>query len=175
MDKHRRIFKLASILLQYPEEWVQDQELQEEVSYIEHPQVKELFWRFIHYVNAKELEELGENYVSTFDFNEKTSLYLTYLLFGDGQERGAAFVKLKKEFDEAGLPIEDEELPDYLPVVLEFAALAKEEYARKLFLIHRKAIDLLHAELESIQNPYRWIVQGCILIIDSLLTEQKAS
>ena len=52
------------------------------------------------------------------------SLHLTYHTHGDRRQRGLELVRLKRRYAEAGLPFEGGELPDYLPVLLEFASLA---------------------------------------------------
>lgn len=176
MEDRQRIFKIASILLQYPEqEWIDDADLLWEVSHLEIADVRELYGKLLDYLKNTEVEQLAEQYVTTFDFSDKTTLYLTYAIFGDGKERGPAFVKLNEEFDSAGYQMTDEELPDFLPAVLEFASLVPEESARKVFLIHKKAIDQLAAELEAMESPYRWVMQGCVQVMNDLIEERKAS
>ncbi|MDA8352439.1 MAG: nitrate reductase molybdenum cofactor assembly chaperone [Firmicutes bacterium] len=171
MDEHQTIFKLASIFLQYPDrEWVENEALREEVASLKHRGVRECYLRFLDQV---ELDTLCESYVQTFDFSDKTTLYLTYPLFGDQRERGEAFLKLKKEFREAGFPLLSDELPDYLPLVLEFAAIADSPYSRKVLMIHKKGIDQLLEGLEEIDSPYQWVVRGCLRAIDSFLEENQ--
>lgn len=176
VEEHQRVFKLASILLHYPDqEWLADEDLWWEVRNLENRTVREKFSQFLTYLEETPLEGLGENYVDTFDLNDKTTLYLTYRIFGENQERGSAFLKLKDEFYVADLPLEDDELPDYLPLILEFAAIARDEFTQKVFLIHKRAIDQLVAELVESGNPYRWVLEACTLAIDSFLEDRKAS
>ena len=66
----------------------------------------------------------------TFDFDRRASLHLTYHTYGDRRQRGLELVRLKRRYAEAGLPLEGGELPDYLPVLLEFAALVPEAARR---------------------------------------------
>ncbi|NBI30077.1 nitrate reductase molybdenum cofactor assembly chaperone [Chengkuizengella marina] len=176
MEDNQKIFKLISILLQYPQyDWKNNKELMEEISNLKNPKIKERFLAFLSYVNSEEMDELWKTYVNVFDFNEKTTLYLTYIIFGDNRERGPAFVKLKQEFEDAGFILEKDELPDYLPLVLEFASIAPRENASKLFKIHRKAIDLLHLELKKCNSPYLDLLEICISTIDNYIKESKAS
>jgi nitrate reductase molybdenum cofactor assembly chaperone NarJ/NarW len=176
MEEHRKIFKIASILLQYPEQgWIGDEQLFHEISSLSNESVRKLFMQFLDYLTTNEIETLCEIYVNTFDFSDKTTMYLTYHLFGDQKERGQAFLKLKEEFRNAGFDLLDEELPDYLPVVLEFASVAPEEHAKKMLLIHKTTIDKIAEELKLANNPYYLVMDGCVTGIVSFLEEKKAS
>ena len=68
--------------------------------------------------------ELEARYVATFDFNESTALYLTAHELGDSRHRGQALVELRSLLRAAGFEEATEELPDYLPLLLEFLAHA---------------------------------------------------
>jgi nitrate reductase molybdenum cofactor assembly chaperone NarJ/NarW len=176
MDDHQRIFRLASILLQYPDkEWQETDELHEEIRLIENHLVKVLYKQFHQYLMSESYSELCKMYTQTFDFTDKTSLYLTYPIFGDKLNRGEGLVKLKNEYFEAGYPLESDELPDYFPLILEFCSLAPIEAVKKMLMIHRKEIDQLLKELSMTENPYQMIMQGCIQEIETLLKKQKAS
>ncbi|MGC5327576.1 nitrate reductase molybdenum cofactor assembly chaperone [Brevibacillus sp. SYSU BS000544] len=176
MEEHQRVFKLASILLHYPDqEWVADEDLWWEVQALENRTVREKFSHFLAYLKETPMEGICENYVDTFDLNDKTTLYLTYTIFGENQERGSAFLKLKDEFYAADLPLEDDELPDFLPLILEFASIARDDFTQKVFLIHKRAIDQLLTELVQSGNPYQWVLEACTMAIDSFLEDRKAS
>lgn len=68
--------------------------------------------------------EVEARYVATFDFNESTALYLTAHELGDSRRRGQALVELRTLLRAAGFEEATEELPDYLPLLLEFLAHA---------------------------------------------------
>jgi len=176
MDEYQRIFGLASILLQHPEkDWFETNELKEEIALIENQLVKILFKQFQSYLESTTYLELCTGYAKTFDFSDKTTLYLTYPLFGENPDRGKALLKLKSEFYEAGLPIKREELPDYLPLILEFCSLVPTKPAQKMLLIHRRSIDNLLKELSLIESPYQMILQACVQTIEDMQRKQKAS
>ncbi|MDT4820892.1 Nitrate reductase molybdenum cofactor assembly chaperone NarJ [compost metagenome] len=61
-------------------------------------------------------------YVDLFDRGRGTSLYLFEHVHGDSRDRGPAMVDLVKTYEQAGLLLDPSELPDYLPVLLEFAS-----------------------------------------------------
>ncbi|MCL9969201.1 nitrate reductase molybdenum cofactor assembly chaperone [Anoxybacillus kestanbolensis] len=174
MREYQKIFMLASCFLQYPEEW-ELAAIEQEVSSLCHDTVRKLFLQFLDYVKTTALNERCEVYVRTFDFSEQTTLYLTYHALGDEKERGQLFIQLKEQFRQAGFPLVEEELPDYLPLVLEFAAIAPMEAAQKMLSFHKQSIDKLAEQLKNTDHPYYAVVGGCVLAIDSFLQEKKAS
>lgn len=69
---------------------------------------------------AADLLEVQEAYVDLFDRGRATSLHLFEHVHGDSRDRGQAMVDLKQVYSQAGLELAANELPDYLPVVLEY-------------------------------------------------------
>lgn len=68
--------------------------------------------------------DLQENYVSLFDRQKQFSLYLFEHVYGDARERGMAMVDLKNLYSVSNLNIDSsKELPDYMPVFLEYLSL----------------------------------------------------
>jgi nitrate reductase molybdenum cofactor assembly chaperone NarJ/NarW len=170
-DDLQLVFKLNSLMLRYPDkEWAENvDEIQELIHSLELVDMKNALLGFLEYVAKTSWVDLNENYVRWFDLTENKTMYLTYGLFGDNRERGPAFVQLKMEYAKAGFYLQDSELPDYLPLVLEFAAIAEMKYVKKVFAIHRKAIDTLYEELRKEQNPYHHLLEVCILAMEYLL------
>jgi nitrate reductase delta subunit len=103
--------------------------------------------------------ELQQEYVETFDLQRRCSLYLTYGTEGDTRRRGMALLRLKRLYAAAGLPMEGSELPDYLPVMLEFAALAPDCHGRRLLAEHRAGLELLRMSLRERRSPYLDLVE----------------
>ena len=69
-----------------------------------------------------DLIELQEQYVATFDRRPAHSLYLFEHIHGESRDRGQAMVDLREEYLRHGLVLDTTELPDYLPLFLEFLA-----------------------------------------------------
>ena len=67
-----------------------------------------------------DLLEAEERYVDLFDRGRALSLHLFEHLHGDSRDRGEAMVDLKRIYERAGFDLSARELPDYLPVVLEY-------------------------------------------------------
>lgn len=73
-------------------------------------------------LRATDVAEAEARYVATFDFNESAALYLTAHELGDSRRRGQALVELRTILRAAGFEEATAELPDYLPLLLEFLA-----------------------------------------------------
>jgi nitrate reductase delta subunit len=74
--------------------------------------------------------EAEADYVDVFDRGRATSLHLFEHVHGDSRDRGAAMVDLGTTYAKAGLLLTHDELPDYLPAVLEFASTQPPRQAR---------------------------------------------
>lgn len=94
------------------------------------------------------------DYVDTFDMRRRTTMYLTYWTAGDTRNRGNHMLAFAQAYREAGVSPPDREAPDYLPVVLEFAATVDPAAGRRLLIEHRAPIDLLRDALEQSASPY---------------------
>ncbi|MCP2937330.1 nitrate reductase molybdenum cofactor assembly chaperone, partial [Salmonella enterica subsp. enterica serovar Typhimurium] len=69
-------------------------------------------------------------YVELFDRGRSTSLHLFEHVHGDSRDRGPAMIDLAQTYEKAGLYLAEGELPDYLPVVLEFVSTQPAREAR---------------------------------------------
>src|SRR5690606_8172277 len=98
---------------------------------------------------------VARHYVETLDLNKRAGLYLTFYTDGDKRQRGAALLRLKQLYRAAGLPLEGaDELPDYLPVMLEFAAAAPDGRGEIVLREHRAALELVRLSLRDLASPY---------------------
>lgn len=94
---------------------------------------------------------LAADYVRVFDFTSRHCLYLTWWTDGDTRRRGEALLRFKDAYRAAGLEPDAGELPDFLPVVLEFSAAARDD---TLLRAHRPALELLRLALGESGSPY---------------------
>lgn len=146
-------YKLLSVLLRYPDERLVDARGEIAVVVDSLPQ-REPLQRFVTYLAARSSRELEQHYVETFDLRRRASLYLTYYVHGDTRKRGMALLRLKRLYAAAGLELANGELPDYLPLMLEFAALAPADAGHTLLREHRPALELLRRSLHDAESPY---------------------
>lgn len=146
--------KLASLLLQYP-----TPELRAALAAVEERDLRGLrrsrkgVRGLLERYASATVEELDRAYVETFDFSKQRSLHLTYHLHGDRRQRGIALLRLKQAYEAAGLELSSGELPDYLPLMLEFAALHPGP-GRELLGEHAVSIELVRASLRRDSNAY---------------------
>ena len=144
------LFKAASLLLQYPDDRLlaASDELGEAVADLGRGRAERLLREGWQRWASVEPEALRGEYVETFDFERRNSLYLTYHAYGDRRERGMALVSLKQRYEAAGLALETDELPDFLPLMLEFRALAP-ELGSEALIEHREALQVLREGLAA--------------------------
>ena len=97
---------------------------------------------------------LQQDYVKTFDMVPEHSLHLTHHLFGDDRGRGPALVDLSEHYKGMGLGMKEGELPDYLPLILEYVSIL-DEFAARMFLADaKKVLTVLAANLEKSGSHY---------------------
>jgi nitrate reductase delta subunit len=99
---------------------------------------------------------LAAEYVELFDFRRRCCLHLTYYTAGDTRRRGEALVEFAYAYRAAGFRVADGELPDYLPAVLDLAAVADAGW--RLLREHRVGLELLNAALQ--RSVYRYAVEA---------------
>src|SRR5262249_8481564 len=116
-------FKVASVLLQYPTMALFEGLGQLEAAVSSGPRAtRESFGRILSWLAATSPDDVARQYVETFDLRRRCALYLTYYRHGDTRKRGMAMLEFKAAYQAAGLVPAESELPDYLPMVLDFAA-----------------------------------------------------
>ncbi len=97
-------------------------------------------------------------YVELFDFRRRCCLHLTYYTCGDTRKRGEALVEFLAAYKAAGLELVDGELPDYLPAVLDLAAV--DDGGWRLLTANRVGLDLLVESLAKEKSVYRHAVEA---------------
>jgi nitrate reductase delta subunit len=102
---------------------------------------------------------LCERYTETFDTRNRRCLYLTWWTDGDTRRRGLSLVRIKRIYRDFGLEYAGEELPDFLPAALEFAAL-REEAGTELLQEHRAGLELLRLALAEAGSPYAGVLRA---------------
>ena len=103
---------------------------------------------------------MSQEYVTTFDLKRKCTLYLSYFLTGDTRKRGMALVGFVEAYRAAGFELDANELPDYLPVVLEFSAVGDAELAGVLLSSNREGLEVLREALGSMGSPWVQVVEA---------------
>jgi len=157
IEASKHIYGMVSYLLQYPDDEWQDwlYAVRLAADTIEDEELQRLLLDFLDSAERTDKVNWQDQYVRTFDFGKKTNLYLTYSDHGEERERGPALIALKRQYEEAGFELTaGGELPDYLPIVLEFASAAPWPAAEAVLSGHHRALSSIHRELLQIGSPY---------------------
>ena len=101
-------------------------------------------------------------YVQIFDRGRSTSLHLFEHVHGDSRERGPAMIDLAQTYEKAGLFLAPGEMPDYLPVVLEFVSTQPPKEARAFLGEMAHIFNAIFNALQQRQSPYAAVL-GALL------------
>jgi nitrate reductase delta subunit len=155
-DSARWLFKLLSILLQYPDEGLTSAlaDMEEYSAMLPEKIAEPVFGRFLPWLRNTPLLDAQEHYTQTFDHSPETCLYLTWRRWGEGKERGRELARLLQLFRDAGLECVSRDLPDYLPMILEFASVCFDDSGVGLLLDFGPEIEKLHVRLRENASPY---------------------
>ncbi len=157
------IYKLLSVLLEYPEQDLLDALPEIRLALDDSLDVNEaeraVVRKFLARLDRGNLTELQEEYVQTFDLTPEHSLHLTHHLFGDDKNRGPALIDLTELYKDYGVEVATKELPDYLPLILEFAAYQEDSEAQDFLSDAVKVFAVLAVNLEKANSPYAPLVR----------------
>lgn len=156
-------YKVLSLLLDYPSE-----ELRNNLQYImgvvdeDHLLDTEQLTNlqlFLDYAMPLTLAEWQSQYVQMFDFSTNTNLYLFDHVYGDSRERGQAMVDLTEMYTRAGFIPCSNELPDYLPLFLEYLSLlTNKEESDKLLGEIAHIMSNMKKALDKKVSPYNYLL-----------------
>ncbi|WP_032092108.1 nitrate reductase molybdenum cofactor assembly chaperone [Necropsobacter rosorum] len=161
------VFKWFSVLLCYPEQALIDAlpELREALNNM--PEIaskRTALAGFLDHLAKTKLLTLQEDYVQTFDRNRSHALYIFEHIHGEDRDRGAALVDLLEEYRKYGLELGDDELPDYLPALLEFLAEIAPQPAFKLLGDAVHVINHIAQKLAANGSPYAVLLQTLVML-----------
>jgi nitrate reductase molybdenum cofactor assembly chaperone NarJ/NarW len=171
------LYRLCSLFLQYPDEELRagHDELARAVRELPRSEAAGALEQFCEWWGNEDPLALEQHYVETFDMHKRCGLYVTFYGEGDKRDRGPALLRLKRMYRAAGLPLEGAgELPDYLPVMLEFAALAPGGKGEIVLREHRAAIELLRQGLHDRGTPYARVLDAVSLAVGELSAADRA-
>ena len=98
--------------------------------------------------------EIESTYVDSFDRGRATSLHLFEHVHGDSRDRGPAMIDLALTYEKAGLYLKPGELPDYLPLVLEFVSTQPSREAKAFLGEIAHLVNLIFNALMDSRSPY---------------------
>lgn len=152
-----KTYKVLSLLLHYPEAaWLEELPQMRHVLREERRQNRRAAERLEVLLQwlAGPLLSLQMQYVETFDRQPGHALYLYEHLYGESRLRGTAMLDLLSRYQDRGLALQGNELPDYLPVFLEFLSTQPPRAARRELRRVGSAVRLLEERLTAASSPY---------------------
>ncbi len=171
-----KTFKILGLLLTYPEGSVYAasddllQILKEEALLGQRP-IKKIA-KFLKDQKAKDLLSVQEEYVETFDRGRSHCLHLFEHIHGESRDRGQAMVDLIETYNEKGLYIDSSELPDYLPLFMEYLSRCEFAHASELLGEAIDVIAVIGLKLKKIKSPYADIFAS-IEILSALKVDKE--
>lgn len=116
---------LISALLHYPDdELLADvPHLRKAAACLAHDDLRRSVEGFLDHLTNNTLLALQTEYTSAFDLDPAATLHLTWHRYGDNEKRAGALARLQRQYERAGWERTTGDLPDYLPLVLEFLSL----------------------------------------------------
>lgn len=132
---------------------------------------------YLDVLESNTLLELQERYVSIFDMKRRCCLYLSYYLNGDTRRRGMALWRFQETYQRSGWAINDGELADYLPMLLEFAASGPDEESIAVTLMreHQEGLEVLRTALERFNSETYLVITALLAMLPTLTREQQSA
>ncbi|WP_327353582.1 nitrate reductase molybdenum cofactor assembly chaperone [Streptomyces sp. NBC_01304] len=132
-----------------------------------------LLREFIAHARVTPVLELAAHYTDTFDTRNRRCLYLTWWTDGDTRNRGLSLVRIKRIYRDFGLEFTGDELPDFLPVALEFAA-RHPEAGTELLTEHRAGLELLRLAVTDANTVYARVLEAVCATLPGPSPQTKA-
>src|SRR6516165_1178233 len=168
MEPSMIVLRALGALLSYPQEEIRRAlpEIAEVIraSQLIPPPQREDLLTLIGELRADDLLKVEERYVELFDRGRAASLHLFEHLHGEGRDRGQAMVDLKRLYESAGYELSSTELPDYLPVVLEYLSCRDIRETRELLGDCAHILRRIGESLIARGSSYAAVLQALLII-----------
>jgi len=128
---------------------------------------------FTEHWSHHELIDWQAEYVQLFDTGKAVSLYLFEHLKGESKDRGQAMVDLMEHYSNRGMHLSASELPDYLPVFLEFLSSLSAEEAAETLSAAVNVVSLINSRLAAKDNIYRHL-PGAVVSLSATPPDRPA-
>lgn len=124
-------------------------------------------------LESQELLDLQAGYSELFDRSRSLSLHLFEHVHGDGRDRGQAMIDLGQQYLESGFYLEGSELPDFVPVFLEYVSCLAAEEARETLAQPAHVFAALAERLDKRQSDYSAIFH-CLVALAGVRPDREA-
>lgn len=118
--------------------------------------------QLLHRLSRRPALAVEAEFVELFDRGRSTSLHLFEHVHGDSRDRGPAMIDLIKTYEQAGLMLREDELPDHLSVLLEYASTQPPREARELLGETAHILRAIFSALHKKGSPYASVVAAVL-------------
>jgi len=119
---------------------------------------------FIERLRRSDVMDLQEYWISLFDRSKRLALHLYEHSYGESRDRGQAMVNLALTYRMNGFELNAAEMPDYLPLFLEFLSVIPEVHAKRYLTDALEIIDALRIRLEERDSPYAALLTALVTL-----------
>jgi nitrate reductase delta subunit len=136
---------------------------------------------FIDRLRGTDIMDLQEYWIGLFDRSKRLALHLYEHSYGESRDRGQAMVNLALTYRMNGFELNASEMPDYLPLFLEFLSVIPEVHARRYLTDAIEIIEALRVRLEERDSTYAALLAGLLTLasreadeaeVDAILAEE---
>ena len=174
-----RTFKALSALLTYPTAELQEAAAEIGLVLAENRVIARDVWRQLSTLTTElatgDLYDLQERYVLLFDRTRSLSLHLFEHVHGESRDRGQAMIDLKAQYEAAGLTPNASELPDFLPLFLEYLATQPLKEACETLGQPAHIFAALAERLRKRQSAYESVFRALIALAAAKPKEDEVS
>ena len=161
----RKTLKLIGVLLDYPSDMLWQH--REELVAAAHdaslsPARRDQLSGFVVDLMDLDAMEAQERWLGLFDRGRSMSLLLFEHIHGESRDRGQAMVDMIETYRKNGFELDSKELPDYLPLVLEYLSLRPVEEVADWLSHASHILELLAARAAERQSPYALLFEMLI-------------
>lgn len=118
--------------------------------------------QLLHRLSRRPALAVEAEFVELFDRGRSTSLHLFEHVHGDSRDRGPAMIDLIKTYEQAGLMLREDELPDHLSVLLEYASTQPPREARELLGETAHILRAIFSALHKKGSPYASVLAAAL-------------
>jgi nitrate reductase delta subunit len=119
---------------------------------------------FIDQLRRRDIMDLQEYWIGLFDRSKRLALHLYEHSYGESRDRGQAMVNLALTYRMNGFEMNASEMPDYLPLFLEFLSVIPEVHARRYFDEALDIIEALRVRLEERDSTYGALLAALVAL-----------
>ena len=168
---------IVSRLLEYPDAalWQHQQELLDALADAQHltAEQAQALASFVRQLIAQEPLDAQASYSELFDRGRATSLLLFEHVHGESRDRGQAMVDLLAQYEQQGLVLDSRELPDHLPLYLEYLAQLPPADALGGLQDIAPILALLGARLQQRESRYAVLFDLLLALANAAIDKQK--